>query len=366
MEETLEMGADGRKNNFGIIRLTAALMVMAGHMGILSGTEVPSFIGQAIQGIGVKVFFLLGGYLITKSWLGDPHPLRYGIKRFFRLIPPLAVYVIIAALVVGPLLSSLSPGEYYSSPVSWAYFSNIALHVNYFLPGVFGTVPYPNAVNGSLWSIPVEAAMYIIMPVAVFLTGLRKNTKRSHVLLGILTIAVCSFQIFTDWFFPGSRMVFYGTDWVQGLRLMPYYFIGSLFVLPEIRKLVNLQVASIVLLVYSCLSLDFPISEIAVLVVLPYFVFSLALDKQAYFVDRLKKWEISYGLFLYGFFVQQMMMYFLQILNISLLFIEYYILCVALTIVPAYISRKYIELPCIALSKRILRSNALTAAIKKK
>ena len=33
--------------------------------------------------IGVAVLFTISGYLITKSWLSDPHPIRFAVRRFF-------------------------------------------------------------------------------------------------------------------------------------------------------------------------------------------------------------------------------------------------------------------------------------------
>ena len=71
---------ESRQNNFNIIRFVAAIMVMAGHMGSLTGTPPLGFLGLSINAEGIAIFFLIGGYLITKSWLADPHPLRYAVK----------------------------------------------------------------------------------------------------------------------------------------------------------------------------------------------------------------------------------------------------------------------------------------------
>lgn len=103
----MEGKTNSRENNFNIIRFMAAIMVMAGHMAYIGGYSLPTLWGQGIQSLGVKIFFLIGGYLISKSWLSDPNPLRYSIKRIFRIFPALVIYTVIAAYVVGPLLSDL-------------------------------------------------------------------------------------------------------------------------------------------------------------------------------------------------------------------------------------------------------------------
>ena len=73
----MEGKTNSRENNFNIIRFMAAIMVMAGHMAYIGGYSLPILWGQGIQSLGVKIFFLIGGYLISKSWLSDPNPLRY-------------------------------------------------------------------------------------------------------------------------------------------------------------------------------------------------------------------------------------------------------------------------------------------------
>lgn len=173
----MEGKTNSRENNFNIIRFMAAIMVMAGHMAYIGGYSLPILWGQGIQSLGVKIFFLIGGYLISKSWLSDPNPLRYSIKRIFRIFPALVIYTVIAAYVVGPLLSDLPMREYYmNSQVSY-YLKNILLYPVYGLPGVFSNNPYPNAVNGSLWTLPVEVSLYILVPCILTLIGANKKIK---------------------------------------------------------------------------------------------------------------------------------------------------------------------------------------------
>lgn len=50
---------------------------MAGHMAYIGGYTLPTLWGEGIQALGVKIFFLIGGFLIAKSWESDSN--RYGI-----------------------------------------------------------------------------------------------------------------------------------------------------------------------------------------------------------------------------------------------------------------------------------------------
>ena len=83
------MAREKRDNNFNIIRFVAAIMVMAGHMAYIGGYTLPTLWGEGIQALGVKIFFLIGGFLIAKSWESDSNPVRYMTKRVFRIFPAL-------------------------------------------------------------------------------------------------------------------------------------------------------------------------------------------------------------------------------------------------------------------------------------
>lgn len=265
----------GRTNNFNIIRLMAAFMVMAGHMGYILGSNIPMLWGQGVQSVGVKIFFLLGGYFISRSWMSDPCLQRYGIKRIFRIFPPLIVYVLLATFIIGPLLSELTVKEYFVNPQTYIYLKNILLYPIYALPGVFVTNPYPNAVNGSLWTLPVEIFLYILIPIVISGLCIKSKEKKSFEMIGILTVLICLFQIVHLLVFPEWRLVIWGTDVAQAFTLIPYYFLGMLFNFPWMKKILNLQAAVILALVYTCLNLSAAFSELILYLVLPYLIFSV-------------------------------------------------------------------------------------------
>ena len=162
-------------NNFSTIRLMAAFLVFAGHMYVLMGMESPFIMLQSIHRMGVKIFFICGGYLVSKSWERDKNYIHYILKRIFRIVPAMAVYCVIAACVIGPIITSIPLKEYFSHTLFRNYFKNIVLYITYFLPGVFESNPYPNAVNGSIWSLPIEFMMYFFVP---FLGGVRSLKEK--------------------------------------------------------------------------------------------------------------------------------------------------------------------------------------------
>ena len=343
-----------RENNFDIIRLLAAIMVMSGHMSYICGGTPLSLLGIPIQSLGVYIFFLIGGYLIYHSWSADPHPLRYAIKRFFRIWPPLAVFCVFAAIFAGPLITDISVREYFTNPGTRYYFKNLLFYPIYSLPGVFAANPYPNAVNGSLWTLPVEAALYILIPISVVL--IRKIAKdKFYSVWAILAAAVCGLQIVHMQAFPTWRFVIWGTDIAQTLAIIPYYFIGVLYTNPKMKEKLNLQIAVVLMLTMALWKFGFASGLLAQYIVIPYVIFSFALAPQPRFANILSKWECSYGLYLYGFFIQQLVTRAFVRMNVLLYEPFVLALSIVITLVLAMLSFRFVEKPCIDLSKKLLQ-----------
>ena len=160
------------RNNFDALRILAALMVVFGHAYILSGraAQEPLAAYTGIGGfgeLGVSIFFVVSGFLVTMSFdrLGDVR--AFLANRCLRILPGLAAAVLLTALVLGPVASTLPAREYFTQPQAWLYpLRNLLLYpVTYALPGVFTHNPYPGAVNGSLWTLRLEFSFYLAIPV---------------------------------------------------------------------------------------------------------------------------------------------------------------------------------------------------------
>jgi len=355
MEKHSQLKETGRNNNFAILRIIAALMVLSGHMGHIVAGSIPLLFGRAIQTLGVYIFFLIGGYLITKSWMSDPHPLRYAVKRFMRIWPPLAAFVLFAAFIAGPIFSTLPVKEYFLSRGYFSYLYNLFLYISYALPGVFVNNPYPVAVNGSLWTLPVEALMYIGVPILLTVVRAKSNSRLSKLLLIASCVLVCALDCFVYTYHPNARIVIYGTDWVSALHIIPFYLIGVVCTLPELRKYLNLQAALVLLLVFSCLNMNYVHTQIGLYFVMPYIVFSLAFAPAPAFSWMEGKAEISYGLYLYGFFVQQAVVNVANRCGWQIGFMPAFVISCVLTAAAAYLSYYLVERPALAISKKILK-----------
>lgn len=152
-----------RRDGFDTLRMVSAVLVIVVHSEAL--TAKPLVSGWAALVLGVPVLFgfmAISGYMVTASWLRDSSTVRYIGRRVLRIMPALAVVLVFGALVLGPLLTTLSLAEYWRHPQTAQYlWQNMLLFPQqHSLPGVFADNPYPHAVNGSLWTLPVDAIIY--------------------------------------------------------------------------------------------------------------------------------------------------------------------------------------------------------------
>jgi peptidoglycan/LPS O-acetylase OafA/YrhL len=289
-------------DNFGAIRLLAAIVVLFGHSFPLSGAPSVLLLGNEVQALAVKVFFVVSGYLIAQSWLSDPNPARYLAKRCLRIFPALIFVVCLSALFLGPAITTLPVSAYFRAPQLSFYFRNIFLYPVYSLPGVFGRNIYPEAVNGSLWSLPVEFSMYLVLPILAIRA---RGAALRLVLAALVLVGVSLYELRGAGSFLDTRMVFFGTDLRSALDVAPYFCLGaSLYGLRGwIRP--NIQMA----MVLGAGALLAPPTafypELALVVALPYAVIALALARPARFSFVERFGDLSYGTYLFGFPVQQ-------------------------------------------------------------
>ena len=166
-----------KNNNFDALRLAAAWSVLFSHQFPVTGTTAPDWMNVAmVGGAAVMTFFVISGYLVTLSWWNQPQFFAFAAKRSLRIWPALIVVVLLCMFILGASFTRLPSDAYLQQTGTWAYLRNIALDIQYTLPGVFSNHPIANAVNGSLWTIPIEVTCYAVLAIAG-LVGLLKSRK---------------------------------------------------------------------------------------------------------------------------------------------------------------------------------------------
>lgn len=180
------------KNNFDFVRVMAAFCVIVSHQFALTGATEPTVLNvHSLGGFGVLIFFSISGYLVAKSWDMDPNAFRFLTKRFLRIWPALAIVILLSALLLGPSFTALSLREYFQHPYFVDYLNNLRLSLRDQLPMSFSGSPLPYAINGSLWTIPIEVKCYALMG----LLGVMGVLRFRWGLLAMTLIAVIAYAV---------------------------------------------------------------------------------------------------------------------------------------------------------------------------
>jgi peptidoglycan/LPS O-acetylase OafA/YrhL len=311
------------ENNFDLLRLIGALLVLFSHSFDLLYQREPLTRGFTWGDVGVIIFFSISGFLVCRSWDYDSRLGAFAAKRALRLLPGLLVALLVTALVLGPIVTANPLGEYFGDPLTKAYIlNNATLQSDYTLPGVFVHNVYPIAVNGSLWTLPLEAKAYLLLAV-IGVIGLKLRAR----FLIVPAAAYAVIAMFTSgrtWL-PGSAhyatfltnfqmpSAVVATASARASQFIPYcvpmaaFGIGSaLYVL---RRFVPIR-WSLALVVFIALALSVALgsgyaSEYALALTLPYLVLCLAYRTHSY-VRLPRRWgDYSYGIYVYAFPVQQ-------------------------------------------------------------
>jgi peptidoglycan/LPS O-acetylase OafA/YrhL len=195
--------ANGRDNNFNLIRFCAAIAVLVSHAWPIShGPEriepLKENIGHSLGEMAVYVFFALSGFFVAASYERSNSSISFLTARAARLFPGLAISLVLVVFVLGPAVTNLGFVDYFMAPNTASFlFQNLSLLVpQYTLPGVFTDLPYPT-VEGSIWTLAHEVACYI----CVFILGIT-GVLFSRLSLFIALIGYFSFYAAVDVFHP--------------------------------------------------------------------------------------------------------------------------------------------------------------------
>lgn len=301
------MQAAHRANNFDFVRVVAALCVLVSHQFALNGLREPELLHiHSLGGIGVLVFFSISGYLVAQSWAADPHPLRFAARRLLRIWPGLALAVVLCAVVLGPLVSSLGLVDYFRHPFLSDYFRNLRFDLRDELPLRFEGNALPTAVNGSLWTIPMELKCYAVLAV-LGVAGL----LRSRWIIAVLTLVVLTTYAVAqprgDWLMEFLQatveqrlFVEFGLFFFAGVVL---FLFGSF----ATKRRASWCVAACWALAALAMIARRPL--LALWLVLPATVLAFGRSSLPYLRRAGRFGDVSYGLYIYAFPVQQTMIW---------------------------------------------------------
>ena len=209
-----------RKNSFDSVRFVAAALVLVSHSFALTGHVQPMVGNVTVGTLAVWIFFIMSGFLIAQSWIQYPRFMVFMIKRTLRIFPALIVVLVLSIVCLGAL-STLPYFTYLKTPGTLQYLNNVLLvNTTYELPGVFSETIYPNAVNGSLWTLAYEFTMYLSIAYLGVLSLLRKWSAFG-IWIGLLALNLMQLFAPSEKLFHFS-LFYLDAKWMAQLALMFY------------------------------------------------------------------------------------------------------------------------------------------------
>jgi peptidoglycan/LPS O-acetylase OafA/YrhL len=185
-------------NNFDFLRLIAALSVIVSHAWLIAyGTQRDEPLVWATHNqcpvglVGVFVFFVISGYLVTESFCRNAKPGGFVLRRAARIYPGLVANGLVIAFVLGPLVTSLPLAQYFADPKFAAFLGDYATlwPGPLALPGVlFADTTVGNLVNGAFWTLIFEVMMYATVLILGVARLLRLETAIALLVVGIAAI----------------------------------------------------------------------------------------------------------------------------------------------------------------------------------
>jgi peptidoglycan/LPS O-acetylase OafA/YrhL len=278
-------------NNFDFLRLAAALVIIVSHAYALQVgyAAIPVYAPLVLVGqAALASLFVISGYFIPQSWMAQPDMKRYFWKRSLRVFPALVPALIFTFLIVGPLATTLSIADYVMtlfSPFALASFGSVwdgsAL-------GLFQSNPV-TFVNASLWTIPVEFVMYVL----VALLGVSGLLRRKDILLALIAAD------FALW------MAVYGDPGLAKVRFTLYFLIGAYLAVHHRDHHYDPATAAFLAAALVAAS-PTPYVLFLALVAVPYIVLTVAHLGVPALNNFGRSGDFSYGVYIYAYPVQQM------------------------------------------------------------
>lgn len=352
---------DLKANNFDVLRCLLAVSVIFSHWFVIyygKGIDTEPFMifsqNQIDLGsVAVNGFFIISGFLIVRSYKHSSSFLDYLKKRVLRIYPGFFVAFLVSMLLLGPL--GTFDVDHPSGNIA-TYFQLMRkklLLLNLFTMqapvaiGCFMTSPLPHQLNESLWTIQYEFICYLAVPVFAY-AGL---FRRKWVVLALFSAFYLLLAL------QDQARLFLWEDYSGKVishpqympRLFVYFLAGACFYFnrDRIARSYGLVALSLVSLLVVCVwwkgfNLVAPFA-------LTYLLFYVAYLPSRRFTNFTKYGDFSYGIYLYAWPVQQLVMLFI---GPKMPLFSLFVISVAVTLVLAYASWRLVEKPFLQLKDK--------------
>jgi peptidoglycan/LPS O-acetylase OafA/YrhL len=295
---------DFRNNSIGFLRFLFAATVVWSHafpLGGFGGDPLNrlNFNAPTTGLLAVGRFFVLSGFLITRSYETVSSIGRFIWHRFLRIFPAFWTCLVVTAFGLAPLAFAYQHGtlhHYFAEiPAPWSYVaSNFLLAIYQQRIGtVFAHLPSPFDTNLSLWTLNPEFFCYL----CVAAVGIAGVIRRAPAAVGIVALLLFAAYAGLLWRYGNVYLI-------QVEALFVYFAFGAFAYLKRDHIPISPWIAAL-----CCAALFATLTTRAfAYVVIPciaYLTLFAAMRLPLRGFDR--RADVSYGLYIYAFPVQQLL-----------------------------------------------------------
>jgi peptidoglycan/LPS O-acetylase OafA/YrhL len=324
--KTLSMGSDSpnwtRKtpNNFGALRLLFATLVILSHSPeLIDGNRSREILSRifgtlSFGELGVDGFFLISGFLITKSFQESLSAMRFFLRRVLRIYPGYVVAYLLCVFALAPLV-----GGHVGDLSAFDEFLRIISLRMPQVQGVFDGTPYP-FLNGSMWTIAYEFRCYMLVLTVGVIGLLATPSIVAFLTVCALILSIAHLNIQS--FIPESLSALFG-DPVVALRFIGVFGCGALYYLYRDFVRYDMRLAIPAAVGFLILLFSPIFAEVGLAVLGGYVLFWFALNVKWPLVATIgRNVDISYGVYLYAWPVQKTLIWWNPSISPWLLFLE--------------------------------------------
>lgn len=313
-------------NHFNTVRFLFALFVLITHSYPLTGKVESDFLHSitnnciSFSTLAVHGFFIISGYLITKSLLRSSSIWDYLFKRCIRIFPGLWFGVTLSVTMISCIIYFKESINIPLSNAGHYLFHNYLLITVYKIDDVFKSLPN-TSINGSLWTIPYEFLCYLII-IPLFWVP-KRGTK---------WILISSFLVLLIFFLSSNDIIInqggiHHLSYFHIARLSLFFLAGACLSYFEriIRHSATVTLLSLLFLVTTFYTNTYAQFQY---ILLPLFVLGLCYLPIKKIPDMAKYGDFSYGIYLWGFPIQQSLVYLFRLETIELMLISIPLSCI--------------------------------------
>jgi len=350
---TIQQLDSGRSNNFDLLRFVAATIVIFSHSFLVTGTFGDEPLVKLthlldLGAVGVRVFFAISGYLITKSMFRQPSIGSFVWARCLRIFPGLMITALFCAFIIGPLCTTLPINDYFRDIAVYKFIFRLSTLHNFdnYLPGTFVKNPFPYSVNSPVWTLPAELVMYVaVLVVEIIRLAVKKEFNPLYQAVPAL--------IFVYVFFRGMRFdaLYLHQVYLWGIAFLSgsiIWFLRHKLLLSVKAFLITAVLFIVAVIMFKDLQPRYNDYITSILsVMLAYGILVAAYHPRLQLTGFHKLGDYSYGLYIYAFPIQQFIVFKFHLLNPFLHFLISFPLALTLAI-PSW---HFIEKPILKLKR---------------